>query len=94
MAQLLCTKVEEGLRPAEATVTIQEYDGRPQYLPVDRELLTQQGQSCYLPVRILGVDGVKKLALIALPIEADSGANRLWVELGKLQDVEAVEPVG
>jgi hypothetical protein len=94
MAQLLCTKVEEGLRPSEATVTIQEYDGRPQYLPVDRELLTQQGRSHYLPVRLLRLDRTRKLALVVLPIEADSGANRLWVELGKLRDLEAVEPVG
>ena len=79
MAQLLCMKVEEGLRPAEATVTIQEYDGRSQYLPVDRELLTRQGQSYYLPVRILRVNGARKLALIALPIEADSGANETVV---------------
>jgi hypothetical protein len=94
MAQLLCMKVEEGLRPAEATVTIEEYDGRPQYLPVDRELLTQEGRSHYLPVRILRVDRARNLALVVLPIEADSGANRLWVELGKLQDVKAVETAG
>jgi hypothetical protein len=91
MAQLLCTKVEEGLRPAEATVTIEEYDGRPQYLPVDRELLSQQGRSYYLPVRIMRIDPTRKLALIILPVEADSGANHLWVELGKLRGVEAVE---
>jgi hypothetical protein len=94
MAQLLCTKVEEGLRPAEATVTIEEYDGRPQYLPVDRELLSHHGRSYYLPVRVMRIDPAGKLALVILPVEADSGANRLWVELSRLRDVEAVETIG
>jgi hypothetical protein len=88
--ELLCASVEDGLRPAEATVTVQEYDGSPQYMPVDRELLSRHGSSYYLPVRVLGVDRAKKLALISLPVEADSGANRLWVELGKLRDVDVV----
>ena len=60
---------------------------------MDRELLSHLGRSSYLPVRVMRIDPARKLALISLPVEADSGANRLWVELGKLRDVEAMESV-
>ncbi len=95
MAQSLCTKVEEGLRPAEKPRSrlLEVRRSARNMLPVDRELLSQSGRSSYLPVRVMRIDPAGKLALISLLRgEADSlVANRLWVELGKLRDVEAVQ---
>ncbi len=88
MALLRCLKVEDGLRTAEATVTIQEHDERPHYLPVDRDLLTTIGKQYFLPVRLLDVDKSGQYSLVSLPVEADSGANRLWVKSNQIRGVE------
>jgi hypothetical protein len=85
MAKIRC-QVREGLRPTEAAVTLEAYDGRIESLPVDRDLLSQEAGTCYLPVRVVRIDHAKKAALVALPVEADSGANRLWVDLEALRN--------
>lgn len=84
MAQVLC-EVSEGLRKAEATVRLITYDGRPEFLPVDRGLLSEQGGRYYLSVGLIHVSHEKGAALVALPIEADSGAHRVWVKLDHLK---------
>jgi hypothetical protein len=84
MAQVLC-EVSEGLRKSEATVKLITFDGRPEFLPVDRGLLSTQGDKHYLSVPVIHISQEKKAALIALPVEADSGAHRVWVHLDKLK---------
>jgi hypothetical protein len=83
MAQLLC-EVSEGLRKSEATVKVTAYDDRPEFLPVDRGLLSEENGRCYLSVGLIHISHEKKAALVALPVEADSGAHRLWVKLDHL----------
>jgi len=78
MAQLLC-EVSEGLRPAEASVTVHRYDGRAEFLPVDRGMVTKAGRKNYLAVYVVYLDEEEQAALIELPDEADSGARRMWV---------------
>jgi hypothetical protein len=78
MAKLKC-EATEGLRSAEATITVVDYEGKPQYFPLDRGLLTQGEQGCAIPVRILQFNEAKDLVLINLPVEADSGTQRIWV---------------
>jgi hypothetical protein len=85
MALLFCTRVDPGLRPAEVTVTVEEYDGRPQYFPIDRGMLTTCDGKIYLSVGIIHEDPSRQVALISLPEEADSGANRLWVNLDQIR---------
>ncbi len=89
MAQLLC-QISEGLRPAEANVRIEEYNGIPHYLPAHRDFLTREGGNYYLPVTLLWIDEAKKVALVGLSIETDSGANRLWVKLDQLMHTNGV----
>jgi len=84
MAQVLC-QVSEGLRASEATVRLTGYDGRPEFLPVDRGLLSMEGNSCFLSVGLIHISGEKKAALVSLPVEADSGAHRVWVSLDHLR---------
>jgi hypothetical protein len=80
-------KVSRGLRESEATVEIMALDGRSEFLPLDRDFLTKEGDRYYLPVTVLFVDDKRRAALIALPVEADSGANRIWVKLSTVRDL-------
>jgi len=91
MDMLIC-EVSEGARSAEATVTVKDVQGRREFLPVDRQLIVEEGGKHYLPVTIVHIDEAKKLALVALPVEADSGAHRIWVKRSQLrQPTEVVQ---
>jgi hypothetical protein len=89
MAQVIC-EVSEGLRKSEATVKLMTYEGRPEYLPVDRGLLSQDGDRYYLAVGLLHVSREKNAALVSLPVEADSGAHRVWVRFDMLKQDQGV----
>jgi hypothetical protein len=89
MARVLC-EVSEGLRDSEATVKLTSYDGRPEYMPVDRGFLSEEGERHFLSVSLIHVSREKGAALISLPVEADSGAHRIWV---KLEDVKQEQGV-
>lgn len=89
MARVLC-EVSSGLRPTEKTVAVKDVRGPRQYLRVDDQFVVREGTRTFLPVGLIGVDNARKLALIELPHEADSGANRLWVALDEVQIEEAV----
>jgi hypothetical protein len=89
MAQVLC-EVSEGLRPSEATVKLTTYNGRPEFLPVDRGLLADEGERHYLSVGLVFVNREQQAALVSLPVEADSGAHRLWVKLDHLKPDQGV----
>jgi hypothetical protein len=86
MPKLYC-KVSEGLRQAEATVTVSEYDGTVQHCPLDRGLISTTKGKPAVPVGVVHYaangqdDG---LALVSLPVEADSGTQRIWVRLSDL----------
>jgi hypothetical protein len=81
---LVVCEISEGLRSSEATAVITDFDGRRQFIPVDREFLSEINGKWYMPIGFLRVDKDHKAALIQLPVEADSGANRFWVELGNI----------
>jgi hypothetical protein len=85
MAQVLC-EVSEGLRKSEATVRLRTYDGRPEFLPVDRGVLSQENGRCYLSVALLHISHERNAALVSLPVEADSEAHRVWVKLDQLKE--------
>jgi hypothetical protein len=89
MARVIC-EVSEGLRKSEATVKLVTFDGRPEFLPVDRGLVTTEGDRNYLSVGLVHVSHDKKAALVSLPVEADSGAHRVWVKLDSLRDEQEV----
>jgi hypothetical protein len=84
MAQVLC-EVSDGLRKSEATVKLMTYGGRPEFLPVDRGLLSQENGKYYLSVGLVHISPEKRAALVSLPVEADSGAHRAWVKLDHLK---------
>lgn len=90
MAQVYCD-VSEGLRDSEATVMIQDFNGEKHFLPVDREMLHKPSKNStqhLLSVRIVSTDKDAGAALVELPVEADSGANRIWMKLKDLVSKE------
>jgi hypothetical protein len=89
VAQLIC-EISEGLRPSEATVMVTDAQNLRHFLPVDRDLLTSENGRSYLPVGLVHLDETKKLALIELPVEADSGTSRIWVKQKQLVLSETV----
>ena len=97
MPYVLC-ELDDGLRPSEATVAVEDSDGRREYLRVERHYVKQiDGRPC-LPIGI--IHGDNGGVLIELPHEADSGANRLWVKVGSIvysereRREQAHDPVG
>ena len=60
MAWVLC-EVSEGLRSSEATAKLITYDGRPEFVPVDRGLLSEEDDKHYLSTGLIHVSQEKKL---------------------------------
>jgi hypothetical protein len=87
MIEVLC-QTSKGLRESEVTVAVQDVRGNHQFLRVENGFLTNEGGRHYLPVGLVGVDPGKGMALIELPHEADSGANRLWVWESDMRGVD------
>jgi len=87
MTHIICD-VNEGLRAAEATVTVHDYSGRAEYLPVDRHILAHMNGKDLLPVSVIYKDEGKNAAFVQLPDEADSGASRIWVKLADIRTPE------
>jgi hypothetical protein len=88
MQVLLSCEVSEGLQVREATVKVLAEDGVAEYLPVVRSALRQEGKRHYLPVQLVKIDEDRGAALVGLPVEADSGARRIWVKLDSLKQAE------
>jgi hypothetical protein len=87
MALLVCD-VEKGARDAEATVILKDYQGRPEFLPLDRGLITQEEGKNWIGVYVLHIDPKTKTAFVNLPEEADSGTHRIWVKLKQLRHID------
>lgn len=90
MAQVIC-EVSSGLRASERTAAVKDVFNRKHHLRVEEGFIETEGGASYLPVGIVGVDDTKKLALIELPHESDSGISRLWVRQSDLKGI--AEPV-
>jgi hypothetical protein len=73
------------LRDSEAAVAVADIHGRKQFLRVEKRFLIHVSEQSFLPIGIVYLDEKQQRALIELPHEADSGANRLWVSVADLQ---------
>jgi hypothetical protein len=71
--------VREGSRPHFKVVGVSSVEGHVEYLGIEERFLVRRGDAYLLPVRLIGRDRRHKTALVQLPVEADSGANRVWV---------------
>jgi hypothetical protein len=85
MALVRC-EISEGPRLNYKTVGVASVEGHVEYLTIEERFLVSQGDDHLLPVRLIGRDRQHKTALVQLPVEADSGANRVWVRAEAVMD--------
>lgn len=85
MTYVACEE-SEGLRESESTVGVLGLDRFRRFLRVEKSFLERENGHAYLPIGVVLTDAARKRALIELPLEADSGEARLWVELSQLRE--------
>jgi hypothetical protein len=78
-------EVSEGLTESDVTVCVRDVDGREQFIHVLPSMVNWVSETPYLPVGVINVDYRNSRVLIELPIEADSGANRMWMPIGSFR---------
>jgi hypothetical protein len=71
--------LSDGLTASDVTVCVRDTKRREQYIHVLPSMVNWVSGTPYLPVGVIKVDDRKREVLIELPIEADSGMNRMWV---------------
>ena len=80
LPQVRC-EISEGLTGSDKTICVRDVDGRRQYIHVLPSLVNSVSDTPYLPVGVINVDYRNNRVLIELPIEADSGTNRMWMPI-------------
>jgi hypothetical protein len=75
-------------RPGADTVTdsvaVRDTNNVRTFLSIDRGFVTRRQGQTYLPIGVVYRDRDRGVALIEFPVEADSGAHRIWVPLASL----------
>ena len=75
-------------RPGADTVTdsvaVRDTNNLRTFLSIDRGFVTRRQGQTYLPIGVVYRDRDRGVALIEFPVEADSGAHRIWVPLASL----------
>lgn len=84
MARIRCKKIEAGLRPSEVVASFQDYRGREHFIRVEKDFLFTEDNAFFLPIGLVQVDIAHQAALVELPHEAETGANRIWVKQEQL----------
>jgi hypothetical protein len=85
MAMVLC-EVRPGPGTVAVSVGVRDSNNIRTFLSIQADFVTHRQGQAYLPIGVVGVDRDKRLALIEFPVEADSGAHRIWVPLSSLVD--------
>jgi hypothetical protein len=80
----------EGPRHGFKTAAVQTAEGMTEYMTIEERFIKTQGGISYIPVLVVGEDPHKQVALIRLPVEADSGANRVWVRSSEVLEEDEV----
>ena len=88
MPYVLCEVVREKPGPLEKTIAVRSIQGHREFLEVPAAFLHHEAGKSYLPVGLVGRDLRQNLALVELPFEADSGANRVWVVASSVLDAD------
>jgi hypothetical protein len=83
MALLKC-EIEDGPRAGFKSVGIPTVEGHVENLTIEERFLITRDQIQYLPVLLMGKDKNYDTCLVQLPLEADSGANRIWVNVTRI----------
>jgi len=82
-----CEVFPGGFIPNAASAALKDLSGRTQFVQVTTGLINNYEGKNYLPVGLVEIDRHQRRVLIELPVEADSGANRMWVSFDSLRKV-------
>src|SRR5437016_651142 len=85
MPAVLC-EVRPGADKITDSVAVRDIYGVQTFLSIDRGFVARRQGQTYLPIGVVHRDREKGVALIEFPVEADSGAHRIWVPLSSLLD--------
>jgi hypothetical protein len=66
------------------SVAVRDTDNVPSFLEIQRDFVAHRNGKTYLPIGVVYRDKEKGVALIEFPVEAASGAHRIWVPLASL----------
>ena len=77
MAMVLC-EVRPGAGTIAVSVAVRDSNNVRTFLSIQRDFVSERDGQTYLPIGVVGIDRDKGLALIEFPVEADSGAHRIW----------------
>lgn len=77
-------EITDGPRPGFKSVGVPSIEGHAEYFSIEERFLSNRGGELMLPVIVIGRDRRYDTALVQLPVEADSGANRVWVHGNQL----------
>lgn len=89
MMGLVRCEVNRGPGTVSDSVAVRDVSNQATYLEIQRDFIAHREGKTYLPIGVVHRDKDKGVALIEFPVEADSGAHRIWVPLGSL-----IEPRG
>lgn len=89
MAMVIC-EVRPGVGAVAVSVAVRDINNVRTFLEIQRDFVTQRQGQNYLPIGVVGIDRDKGAALIEFPVEADSGAHRIWVPLSSLVGLNGV----
>jgi hypothetical protein len=89
MDMVLC-EVRPGPGTVADSVGVRDINGVPTFLSIQRDFVRRRQGKTYLPIGVVYRDREKGVALIEFPVEADSGAHRIWVPLPSLVDSNEV----
>jgi hypothetical protein len=90
MMMLVRCEVRRGPGTVADSVAVRDTENLPTFLEIERDFVAHRQGKTYLPVGEVCRDLDKGIALIEFPIEADSGAHRIWVPLASLLEPNGV----
>lgn len=84
--ELIKCDVTDGPRPGTKSIAVASVEGHSEFLSIEERFLVARRGELLLPVRLIGRDKNYGTVLVQLPVEADSGANRVWVMESAMSD--------
>ena len=83
MTMVKC-EVRPGAGTVAVSVNVRDINNVRTFLEIQHDFVTKRQGQTYLPIGVVYKDRDKGVALIEFPVEADSGAHRIWVPLSSL----------
>jgi hypothetical protein len=90
MMLVLCEVYDPKPGTVAVSVAVRDTTNQQTFLEMDRTMVIQRRGRPFLPVGVVYRDKEKGIALIEFPVQADSGAHRIWVPLDSLLESNGV----